>query len=213
MHNEDIRLAEEAIGYPGTRDLEPIIVSEHSIERYVERFKGITDKATQGVYVVQNRDEIEDFIKRTFQYADLVYIGNLGKANKADHYFLNRDIALIYDPHNKCIVTIFRIKFDVPEQELSEAIIDSYKKSIIIKQEELFELTQEYKDVQVVTNGTVEQNNIRIAELEEQIKLLQSENAVHEQQLSVVNGKINVTKQSIKGLAGKLFGMSDFKLL
>ena len=213
MNTEEIRLAEEKIGYVGTRNLDEIIVSEHSIERYVERFKGIEDRATQGVYVAQHKDEIKDFIKRTFQYAELIYIGNLGKTSEINYYFLNGDIALIYDPDRKCIITIFRIKFDVPDADISGAIIESYRKAIVDKQEDLLELSKEYNKVYTLSNSVIEYNNTQIAELQEQIKILEEENSIREQQYSIINRKMKQNKQSMKGLANKLFGMSDFKLL
>ena len=98
-----------------------ISITRHTLERYVERIKGVKDKNERNTYITMNRELLEGHITTMFEHAEFVFKGKIGGDGTNKNFYLLQDVAFVVSDENS-IVTIFKINFEFP-QEAQEFVI------------------------------------------------------------------------------------------
>jgi hypothetical protein len=102
-------------------------VSDHAIERYVERIKEIDDNPKS--YARVHRDRLISEIQKLYEYSEKLYTGKIG--NNAERNFYVKDKwCIITDVENTVVVTIFIPTFQLPddiEGSVRQSLINAIK--------------------------------------------------------------------------------------
>ena len=185
-------------------------ITRHSLERYVERIKGISDKLERNTYITTNREVLEEHINTMFNNSECVYRGKVGGDNTTKNFYLaSGDICLVVSDDSN-LVTIFKINFEFP-QEAKEYVIKTLVKSIKELEVEFAEKKKEVDESITKLEIQKEHNDIEIKELEARIKLLKDKNNACDIEKKNLLQETNLISYKQQRYAWQLFGNSDYK--
>lgn len=89
-------------------------LTNHIVERYVERVKNITERNKMKQYVAQNRTQIEEWLEKQIEYSQIIFEGKLAKDTKPMRYLLSGNSIIVQDPSNSNYVTIYNCDYGYP---------------------------------------------------------------------------------------------------
>ena len=184
-----------------------VTVSQHAKSRWVERMNGITDDKEIRQYLVSNSDKVVKDIKKSFENADFVYRGQLGKNHTTSDYYLLND--LVFVSEKETIITLFKVDFGIEYEDLNETI----KRSLITALQRAVADQQEVKSKSGVETKRIKNDIIKVnSEINgyrKQIDLLSVKKSGLEGQLKSVDAEVSLANTKVSTLATKLLYSKD----
>ena len=184
-----------------------ITVSQHAKSRWVERMNGITDDREIKQYLVSNSDKVVKDIKKSFENANFVFRGQLGKDHTTSDYYMLNDLVFVFEKDT--IITLFKCDFGLPYSDLNETI----KRSLITALQRAIEEQQDVKSKSGVKTKRVKSDiakvNAEVNGLRKQIDLLSVKKSGLEGQLKSVEADISLANTKVSTLATKLLYSKD----
>ena len=184
-----------------------ITVSQHAKSRWVERMNGITDDKEINRYLVSNSDKVVKDIKKSFENADFVYRGQLGKNHTTSDYYLLNDLVFVFEKDT--IITLFKVDFGIEYEDLNETI----KRSLITALQRAVADQQEVKSKSGVETKRIKNDIIKVnSEINgyrKQIDLLSVKKSGLEGQLKSVDADVSLANTKVSTLATKLLYSKD----
>jgi len=182
-------------------------VSQHAKSRWVERMNGITDDKEINRYLVSNSDKVVKDIKKSFENADFVYRGQLGKNHTTSDYYLLDDLVFVFE--KETIITLFKVDFGIEYEDLNETIkrslITALQRSVANQQDVKSKSGVEAKRIK----NDIAQVNAEINSYRKQIDLLSIKKSGLEGQLKSVDAEVNLANTKVSTLATKLLYSKD----
>jgi len=184
-----------------------VTVSQHAKSRWVERMNGITDDKEIRQYLVSNSDKVVKDIKKSFENADFVYRGQLGKNHTTSDYYLLNDLVFVFEKDT--IITLFKVDFGIEYEDLNETI----KRSLITALQRAVADQQEVKSKSGVETKRIKNDIIKVnSEINgyrKQIDLLSVKKSGLEGQLKSVDAEVSLANTKVSTLATKLLYSKD----
>jgi len=184
-----------------------VTVSQHAKSRWVERMNGITDDKEIRQYLVSNSDKVVKDIKKSFENADFVYRGQLGKNHTTSDYYLLNDLVFVFEKDT--IITLFKVDFGIEYEDLNETI----KRSLITALQRAVADQQEVKSKSGVETKRIKNDIIKVnSEINgyrKQIDLLSVKKSGLEGQLKSVDADVSLANTKVSTLATKLLYSKD----
>lgn len=184
-----------------------VSVSQHAKSRWVERMNGITDTNEIKRYLVDNSAKVVKDIKKSFENADFVFRGQLGKNHTTSDYYLLNDLVFVFEKDT--IITLFKVDFGIEYEDLNETI----KRSLITALQRAVADQQDVKSKSGVETKRIKndiaQVNTEIASYRKQIDLLSVKKSGLEGQLKSVEADITLANTKVTTLATKLLYSKD----
>ena len=184
-----------------------ITVSQHAKSRWVERMNGITDEGSVKRYLVSNSDKVVKDIKKSFENADFVFRGQLGKNHTTSDYYMLND--LVFVEEKMTIITLFKVDFGIEYEDLNETI----KRSLITALQRAVADQQEVKSKSGVETKRIKNDiikvNSEINSYRKQIDLLALKKSGLEGHLKSVDAEVNLANTKVSTLATKLLYSKD----
>lgn len=182
-------------------------VSQHAKSRWAERMNGITDDREIKRYLVSNSNKVVKDIKKSFENADFVFRGQLGKNHTTSDYYLLNDLVFVFEKDT--IITLFKVDFGLPYEDLNETI----KQSLITALQRAVANQQGVKSKSGVEAKRIKNNisqvNAEINSYQKQIDLLSVKKSGLEGQLKSVDAEVNLANTKVSTLATKLLYSKD----
>lgn len=182
-------------------------VSQHAKSRWAERMNGITDDREIKRYLVSNSNKVVKDIKKSFENADFVFRGQLGKNHTTSDYYLLNDLVFVFEKDT--IITLFKVDFGLPYEDLNETI----KQSLITALQRAVANQQDVKSKSGVEAKRIKNNisqvNAEINSYQKQIDLLSVKKSGLEGQLKSVDAEVNLANTKVSTLATKLLYSKD----
>ncbi|ATG86409.1 hypothetical protein LpeD_177 [Lactobacillus phage LpeD] len=184
-----------------------VIVSQHAKSRWVERMNGITEDKEIKRYLVDNSDKVVKDIKKSFENANFIFRGQLGKNHTTSDYYLLNDLVFVFEKDT--IITLFKVDFGIEYEDLNETI----KRSLITALQRAVADQQEVKSKSGIETkrikGDIIKVNSEINSYRKQIDLLSVKKSGLEGQLKSVEADINLANTKVSTLATKLLYSKD----
>lgn len=188
-------------------DNEEVNVSQHAKSRWVERMNGITDDKEINRYLVSNSDKVVKDIKKSFENADFIFRGQLGKNHTTSDYYLLNDLVFVFEKDT--IITLFKVDFGIEYEDLNETI----KRSLITALQRAVADQQDIKSKSGVTTKRIKNDiikvNSEINSYRKQIDLLSVKKSGLEGQLKSVEADVSLANTKVSTLATKLLYSKD----
>lgn len=183
-------------------------ITNHAKERYVERIQGINGTNNIKQYIAQNEQIIEERINKLFEYAELIFTGQVGGDKTAKNFYLNDDICLVID--GDCIRTIYKINFAFPEKTRL-MVIEDLKNEIQRLQKELYveETILADKDIEIDTKISELQSEIN--GLYEEINIRKTDIDMYQATKKANRGEIRRINRHLQHYAEQLLGNTEYK--
>lgn len=182
-------------------------VSQHAKSRWAKRMNGITDDREIKRYLVSNSNKVVKDIKKSFENADFVFRGQLGKNHTTSDYYLLNDLVFVFEKDT--IITLFKVDFGLPYEDLNETI----KQSLITALQRAVANQQDVKSKSGVEAKRIKNNisqvNAEINSYQKQIDLLSVKKSGLEGQLKSVDAEVNLANTKVSTLATKLLYSKD----
>ncbi|AYH92061.1 hypothetical protein HOU39_gp169 [Lactobacillus phage Iacchus] len=184
-----------------------VTVSQHAKSRWVERMNGITDDREIKRYLVSNSDKVTKDILTSFDNADFVFRGQLGKGHSTSDYYMLNDLVFVFEKGT--IITLFKVDFGIEYEDLNETI----KRSLITALQRAVDDQQEVKSKSGVETkrikNDISQVNSEINSYRKQIDLLAIKKSGLEGQLKSVDAEVSLANTKVATLATKLLYSKD----
>ena len=184
-----------------------VTVSQHAKSRWVERMNNITDDKEIKRYLVDNSDKVVKDIKKSFENADFVFRGQLGKNHTTSDYYLLNDLVFVFEKDT--IITLFKVDFGIEYEDLNETI----KRSLITALQRAVADQQEVKSKSGVETKRIKSDiakvNAEVNGLRKQIDLLTIKKAGLDSQLKAIDADVNLANTKVSTLATKLLYSKD----
>jgi len=184
-----------------------VTVSQHAKSRWVERMNGITDTNEIKRYLVDNSGKVVKDIKKSFENADFVFRGQLGKNHTTSDYYLLND--LVFVEEKMTIITLFKVDFGIEYEDLNETI----KRSLITALQRAVANQQDVKSKSGVKIKGIKDDiakvNSEINSYRKQIDLLALKKSGLEGQLKSVESDVSLANTKVSTLATKLLYSKD----
>lgn len=184
-----------------------VTVSQHAKSRWVERMNGITDDREIKRYLVSNSDKVTKDILTSFDNADFVFRGQLGKDHTTSDYYMLNDLVFVFEKDT--IITLFKCDFGLPYSDLNETI----KRSLITALQRAIEEQQDVKSKSGVKIKGIKDDiakvNSEINGYRKQIDLLALKKSGLEGQLKAVESETSLVNNKVSLLASKLLYSKD----
>ena len=184
-----------------------ITVSQHAKSRWVERMNGMTDDKDIKRYLVDNSDKVVKDIKKSFENANFVFRGQLGKDHTTSDYYMLND--LVFVEEKMTIITLFKVDFGIEYEDLNETI----KRSLITALQRAVADQQEVKSKSGVKTKRIKDDiikvNSEINSYRKQIDLLSVKKSGLEGQLKSVESDVSLANTKVSTLATKLLYSKD----
>lgn len=184
-----------------------ITVSQHAKSRWVERMNNITDDKEIKRYLVDNSDKVVKDIKKSFENANFVFRGQLGKDHTTSDYYMLNDLVFVFEKDT--IITLFKCDFGLPYSDLNETI----KRSLITALQRAIEEQQDVKSKSGVKIKGIKDDiakvNSEINGYRKQIDLLTLKKSGLEGQLKAVESETSLVNNKVSLLASKLLYSKD----
>lgn len=184
-----------------------VIVSQHAKSRWVERMNGITDDKEIKRYLVSNSDKVTKDILTSFDNADFVFRGQLGKGHTTSDYYMLNDLVFVFEKGT--IITLFKCDFGLPYSDLNETI----KRSLITALKRSIEEQRETKTKSGVKIKEIKDDIAKVNEevnrYRNQIDLLALKKSGLEGQLKATESEISLVNNKVSLLASKLLYSKD----
>lgn len=188
------------------KDVE-IIVSQHAKSRWVERMNGITDDKEIKRYLVNNSNKVTKDILTSFDNADFVFRGQLGKNHTTSDYYMLNNLVFVFEKDT--IITLFKCDFGLPYSDLNETI----KRSLISALQRAVEEQQDVKSKSGVKIKNIKDDiakvNSEINGYRKQIDLLSLKKAGLEGQIKATESETSLANNKVSLLASKLLYSKD----
>ncbi|AUG84733.1 hypothetical protein HOU90_gp084 [Lactobacillus phage Lpa804] len=182
-------------------------VSQHAKSRWVERMNGLSETNEIKRYLVDNSDKVVKDIKKSFENADFVFRGQLGKNHTTSDYYLLNDLVFVFEKDT--IITLFKVDFGIEYEDLNETI----KRSLITALQRAVANQQDVKSKSGVEakriKNDIAQVNAEINSYRKQIDLLSIKKSGLEGQLKSVDAEVNLANTKVSTLATKLLYSKD----
>jgi len=184
-----------------------VTVSQHAKSRWVERMNGITDDREIKRYLVSNSDKVTKDILTSFDNADFVFRGQLGKGHSTSDYYMLNDLVFVFEKGT--IITLFKVDFGIEYEDLNETI----KRSLLTALQRAVDDQQDVKSKSGVEakriKNDIAQVNAEINSYRKQIDLLSIKKSGLEGQLKSVDSEVNLANTKVSTLATKLLYSKD----
>ena len=184
-----------------------VTVSQHAKSRWVERMNGLYDTNEIKRYLVDNSDKVVKDIKKSFENADFIFRGQLGKNHTTSDYYLLNDLVFVFEKDT--IITLFKVDFGIEYEDLNETI----KRSLITALQRAVANQQDVKSKSGVETkrikGDIIKVNSEINSYRKQIDLLSIKKSGLEGQLKSVEADVNLANTKVSTLATKLLYSKD----
>lgn len=184
-----------------------VTVSQHAKSRWVERMNGITDTNEIKRYLVDNSGKVVKDIKKSFENADFVFRGQLGKNHTTSDYYLLNDLVFVFEKDT--IITLFKVDFGIEYEDLNETI----KRSLITALQRAVANQQDVKSKSGVKIKGIKDDiakvNSEINSYRKQIDLLALKKSGLEGQLKSVESDVSLANTKVSTLATKLLYSKD----
>lgn len=188
------------------KDVE-IIVSQHAKSRWVERMNGITDDKEIKRYLVNNSNKVTKDILTSFDNADFVFRGQLGKNHTTSDYYMLNDLVFVFEKDT--IITLFKCDFGLPYSDLNTTI----KNSLITALKRAVEEQQDVKSKSGVKIKNIKDDiakvNSEINGYRKQIDLLSLKKSSLESQIKATESETLLANNKVALLASKLLYSKD----
>lgn len=194
------------------KDISKVKVSEHAFLRQIERIYDIPDNKSQKQFLnlEGNKEKLETEIKKELQYAKLIYVGQINNnETKNVHYYLNGDIAILFDNSTSTIITLYKIRFDLPLD--SSILIKGYYDSLMEMETSIREDEDNLKLLNSEHEEYKQEINHKINEYKEMIKDLENQKEMLDLDYKTRQDKITTEKAKEKRQAYNLFAMHTLK--
>ncbi len=184
-----------------------ITVSQHAKSRWVERMNGITEDKEIKRYLVSNSDKVTKDILTSFDNADFVFRGQLGKGHSTSDYYMLNDLVFVFEKGT--IITLFKVDFGIEYEDLNETI----KRSLITALQRAVANQQDVKSKSGVKIKGIKDDiakvNSEINSYRKQIDLLALKKSGLEGQLKSVESDVSLANTKVSTLATKLLYSKD----
>lgn len=184
-----------------------VTVSQHAKSRWVERMNGITDDKEIKRYLVSNSDKVTKDILTSFDNADFVFRGQLGKDHTTSDYYMLNDLVFVFEKDT--IITLFKCDFGLPYSDLNETI----KRSLITALQRAIEEQQKSKSESGVKikklKDEIAKVNSEINGYRNQIDLLALKKSGLEGQIRASESETQLANNKVSLLASKLLYSKD----
>jgi len=184
-----------------------VTVSQHAKSRWVERMNGITDDREIKRYLVSNSDKVTKDILTSFDNADFVFRGQLGKGHSTSDYYMLNDLVFVFEKGT--IITLFKVDFGIEYEDLNETI----KRSLLTALQRAVDDQQDVKSKSGVEakriKNDIAQVNAEINSYRKQIDLLSIKKSGLEGQLKSVDAEVNLANTKVSTLSTKLLYSKD----
>lgn len=188
------------------KDVE-VIVSQHAKSRWVERMNGISDDKEIKRYLVNNSNKVTKDILTSFDNADFVFRGQLGKNHTTSDYYMLNDLVFVFEKNT--IITLFKCDFGLPYSDLNETI----KRSLVSA---LQRAVKEQQDVKSKSGVEIKKIKNEVAKVNEevnryrkQIDLLALKKSGLEGQIQAAESETQLANSKVALLASKLLYSKD----
>ena len=177
-------------------------ITEHIGQQYTRRYIG---EDGFKAYYIQNKERIDESIKKMFLYSELFYTGKVGN-NPVSNFYKNGNNCMVVDKNNTALVTIFKFDFGTASDDANLRILDI--------------LLEDLKDINEQYEQTKENNEERIAEfqcdiMEEEQRISDYKDSIEESknriesfkaQLKVRQNEIEAVKKKVNRLQEQIVG-------
>lgn len=147
-------------------------VTKHAINRYCERFKGISKQDLP--LITQSEKELyEQELNKIINNAHVVYTGTFNENNQITNYWLVDNIILVTDTANTKIITLYRIEFGF-DREIDITILTNLKEQLEKADTKYIEAMNEVQEKKDKLDNDAINIKEQIKSLEEQLKSMKS---------------------------------------
>lgn len=192
-----------------TNDISKIRISNHALERFVERVRG-----KEGIDIARevatNKERYEEQILKLFEHSKLVFTGKLDKDKNKSNYYIRNSSVLI--ERENCIITIYDLNFDFPK-DVSEILIDRLTEAILELNVAIGEKKEENKNQMALIDTQRAEWNLEISRLEDKIALAKQEVKFLEDEKKLLGARTTELENERQKYANQLFGVNSYKTL
>lgn len=183
--------------------------TKHSLERWVERIVGIETKKERDDYIRDNREQLNENMNKTFEFAQFIYKGQIGD-NTTKNYYIQGNIIFVLNTTDDAFVTVFKVDFNfTPELNLQVA------KGLV---EEIHKLVSEKEDIDLKVLEVVEAKlaeselrKVQINALEQQLAILKKDKLFIDESIKRVNSDSLVIDLEIKKFTNMLVNSKEYR--
>lgn len=164
------------------------IITDHAKERYAERIADKEGNCDIKQYVACNNDKIVSDINKMMEYSELIAQGKFGKKYEAVRLFVCGLWAVLVDPEQPRIITLYKIDLGVGDEfnkEYMSKSLDKIKDAKADYEKTIEGTKEEVKGLE----DYIEANNETIAELKATIKSLEKLNGDLGETIKDINAK------------------------
>ena len=191
----------------GNEEKVEITVSQHAKSRWVERMNGITDDREIKRYLVSNSDKVTKDILTSFDNANFVFRGQLGKNHTTSDYYLLD--GLVFVEERGTIITLFKVNFGLPYDDLNEEVQRALMVSLQRATKEQQEVKSKVGVAKKNLKADVAQVNAQLNLHRNQVDLLTKQKNELDRQVKLADDKIIMANNQVELLASKLLYSRD----
>jgi hypothetical protein len=185
-------------------------VSKHSKDKFAERVKGIKDFTERNLYVSQNSEQIEGWIREMYDYSQFLWSGQLGANSTSATYRIKGDVVLLLDTKETAIVTLFRANFGFP-QETNLIVIRDLVAEIVERNEEAETERVKWESAKEVKQQEADSLDSQIRNLQEQLSLLQSKKKILSDDIELARCDYDLKRKEAEKYAIMLCNTVEFR--
>ena len=145
----------------GEEKKEKLVITQHCKERYAERIMGREGRGDVAVFIAQNQEKIETDINKLYEYAQIIYTGQLKDKNYVN-VFLNGTWVLLTDKGMQKAITMYKIDFGLGE-EFNKEFVKKMLEKIAARREEycnaLNEKEKQKSEYEAIMNDLTQKAN------------------------------------------------------
>jgi hypothetical protein len=185
-------------------------VTNHALDRYVERIIGITDMTTGRQHINSNREKIVENVNKMVEHAQLICTMQINGDKSTKNYWLRDNIVLVTDTANTTIITLYRIDFGFDE-EIDRVVTDSLLEKIKLLKIKLESKKETIADT--VSYKETELSNVEseIINLKERLFMLDVKKNTLQSEIKVVYNDAEMINKEIEVHALKICNSAEYK--
>lgn len=185
-------------------------ITNHFLDRYAERILGISDLLAARQYINQNREKIEEDIRKLFEHSELLITMQLQGDKTTKNFYIRDNIILVAKSDNSVLITLYRIDFSFGEKT-DRMIIQNLKEEIQTLKEQMKNKKESIDNEIEFKKKEVEMIGIEVINLEQQLNMLKLKKQTKENEIRVSYNEVEILNKQIEMRAIKLCNSLEYK--
>lgn len=171
-------------------------ISNHAMERYVERTMG-KEGNDMKQYLVQNNELVQERVLRLYESSEILYSGKLREYDKSHIYINKHGWVLIVNNNKDNIITLYKIDLGL-DDDFNQIYVNKYKDKILSLINDRLSQTEFISSESKKYELDIDKNEKEIALLKTKITQLEKENKHFSDGIQIERDKLNVIDREIK---------------